>query len=80
MDEVIEKLKDIKDLDLEICGSWLWVSGKTKDNKDLLKSLGLFYAPKKQQWYFRPAGYKSRRHKPVSMDRIRDTYGSEVLV
>ncbi len=79
MDEIIEELKGIEGLELEVCGSWLWISGKTKEHKELLKSLGLFYASKKQKWYFRPAEYKSRRHRPVNMDRIRLLHGSEVI-
>ena len=80
MEEIIKELKSIKGLELEVCGSWLWISGNTKKYRKELKGLGLFYAPKKQQWYFRPPEYRSHRHKPVSMDKIRSVYGSEVIV
>jgi len=74
-----KELKDCKGLHIEVCGSWVWVSGDTKKHKDKLKSLGLFYAYKKKMWYLKPAGYKSRKHKPVDMEKIRMTYGSEVI-
>ncbi len=80
MDDVINELKGLKDVHVELCGSWLWVSGDTKPHKDKLRALGLFWAPKKGKWYLKPVGFKSRRHKPVDMDKIRFKYGSELLV
>jgi hypothetical protein len=67
-------------LTLEVCGVWVWVSGDTKPHKETLKTAGFMWAPKKMQWYFRPAEYKSRtRGKTWSMDKIRDKYGSEKI-
>lgn len=66
-------------LHIEICGSWIWVSGNTKPHKDILKQAGFKWAPKKGLWHFRPDDYKSPRHKPWSMDTIRDKYGSEFI-
>jgi hypothetical protein len=45
-------------LTIEICGSWLWVSGDTRPHKDILKEAGFKWAPKKMMWHFRPADYK----------------------
>ena len=39
-------------LTIEICGSWIWVSGDTKPYKDVLKAAGYRYAPKKVMWSF----------------------------
>ena len=46
-------------LDLEMCGSWLWVSGNTIDHKEQLKELGLRYSPNKKMWYYRPKWSRS---------------------
>ena len=67
------------DLELEMCGSWLWISGKTYDCKDKLKELGLRFSPNKRMWYFRPSGEESHSSKPVDMGWIRSKYGSDLV-
>jgi len=64
-------------LDIEICGSWVWLHGDTRPHKDLIKNAGFMWAPKKKLWYFRPADYKSRGRGKYSMDEIREKHGSE---
>jgi curved DNA-binding protein CbpA len=39
-------------LDIELCGSWLWISGNTKGQKDHLKELGCKWSASKSMWYF----------------------------
>ena len=66
-------------LHIEICGSWVWVTGRTKDYKDILKSAGFKWASKKKSWYFRPASEGARKKRGTySMEKIRDTYGSTI--
>ena len=36
------------ELELEMCGSWLWVSGNTYDHADKLKELGLKFSSNKK--------------------------------
>ena len=51
---ILEQIGEIKDalrgfggLVWEVCGTWLWASGNTKEHKEVLKSLGFHYASKK---------------------------------
>lgn len=75
---IIEKLMFIPTLTVELCGSWIWVSGDTKPQKDLLKELGFKYSSNKQMWYYQRDG-KRRYHKNAwSIDEIRTAYGSKV--
>lgn len=81
-EEVLTALSAVSGLgmDIEICGLWVWVSGDTKPHKEVLKSSGYYWSPKKQMWYYRPANAKSRKYlsrdkSEWSMDRIRTTYG-----
>ncbi|MBW6479935.1 MAG: hypothetical protein K0B37_10940 [Bacteroidales bacterium] len=67
------------DLELEMCGSWLWVHGQTFDYREKLKELGLRYSPNKRMWYFRPSGEESHSSKPVDMRWIRGKYGSDLV-
>ncbi len=64
-------------LDLEICGSWIWVGGNTKPHRDPLKAAGYKWSPKKERWYFRPSEYKSFNRGNWSMAQIRETHGSQ---
>lgn len=62
-------------LTIEICGSWIWVSGDTKPHKDILKSAGYRWAPKKLMWSFCGGARTTSRGK-FSMDDIRNRHGS----
>lgn len=64
---------------IEVCGSWVWLSGDTKPHKDAIKEAGGKWASKKMQWYFRPEGYRRMGRGEWSMDQIRYTYGSSVV-
>jgi len=62
-------------LTIEICGSWIWVSGDTKPHKDILKEAGYKWAPKKLMWSF-CGGKRSSSRGKFSMDDIRSKHGS----
>ena len=67
------------DITIEVRGSWIWLSGNTRNYKDQLKKIGFFFAPKKQMWYWRPKDFKSANNRPKDMDYIRTKYGSDVI-
>lgn len=64
-------------LTMELCGSWLWITGDTKPFKDMLKQHGCRWAPKKKSWYFRPDDWKSSARGRMTMDQIREKHGSK---
>ena len=75
--EIIEILIHLSGIKIELCGQWLWISGKTKENEDALMAAGCKRAVKKRKWYWRPPGSASRyRGKAYSMSYIRKKYGS----
>ncbi len=64
-------------LNVEICGTWIWVTGNTKDHKDTLKMAGFKWSPKKVSWYFRAEEKKRKFYKrSFEMGEIRAKYGS----
>ena len=73
---VLEKVIVLNDVIIEIIGNWCWISGNTYPHKDILKEIGFRYAPKKRSWYFHTEAFKKRSHKPLSMEDIRNLYGS----
>lgn len=38
--EIINILIKLDGLDIELCGSWLWIGGNTREHKDALKAAG----------------------------------------
>lgn len=79
INEALNKIISLIDLKVEVCGSWVWVSGNTKEHWPLLKEAGFLFSPPKKMVYFRPEYSKRRRHKKdgLSMDEIRSKYGSD---
>ena len=75
--ELLKKIRHLPRLNFEVCGSWLWVTGETKEAKDTLAEHGLKFAPQKKSWYWRPAGYRRKGGKPWDMNAIRSRYGSQ---
>ena len=78
-EDIFNALSKIIDLglDIEICGSWVWLHGDTRPHKEILKEAKFRWAPKKCLWYYRPADYKSKGRGKYSMDEIRSAHGSE---
>jgi len=75
-DEILAKINPLN-LDIEICGKWIWIRGNTSPYKDYLKELKLRYSPGKKSWYWRPNKYRSFNNQPIDMEEIRRIYGSE---
>lgn len=74
--EVLQKIINFDGIEITICGQWLWISGNTYSYKKELKEIGFKWASNKRQWYFHTDGYRKRSRKSLSMDDIRNYYGS----
>lgn len=77
--DIIEQLIHMEGLEIEICGSFLWIGGNTKPNKDELKGMGFRWASKKKRWFLAPQGWRKRGRRELSMGEIRGTYGSQKI-
>lgn len=73
--EMLNKIIGFSNVTIEICGSWLWVFNSYDYRKEL-KEMGFKYAPKKQAWYWHSEAFRKRSHKTLSMEDIRNYYGS----
>ncbi len=76
--DIINALIHLEGLIIEICGSWLWLSGNTFQYKLLIKELGFKWASQKKMWYLGEMNKTSR--KTMSMEHIRAKYGSEIYM
>lgn len=74
---IINVLISYLDISIEVCGSWLWITGNTKLHKEVLKNLKFRYAHKKQAWYYHTEPYRKKGKRELTLDEIRDMFGSE---
>lgn len=74
--DILMQIINYTGITIEIIGSWIWVDGNTYEYKDALKSLGFKWAREKKKWYWHGEGYRKKSRKKLSMDDIRDYYGS----
>lgn len=80
LNEIINAIKMLEGIQIEICGTWIWVSGNTYPHKEILKQNRFRFSGKKRMWYFaseEPTGRKFRGS--TSMESIRNTYGSKAV-
>ncbi len=70
----IQEVIHLEGITVELCGSWIWITGDTRPVKEKLRAAEYFWASKKQAWYFK--GCESRGNGKFSLDNIRSLYGS----
>ncbi|WP_152056952.1 J domain-containing protein [Aliarcobacter butzleri] len=77
LEKIISLILHFENIKIELIGSWIWVSGDTKEIKDKLKELGFKWASKKKMWYY--GEMKAKNPNPKSIDEIKSKYGSTTL-
>lgn len=63
------------DVDIEIIGHWVWLSGNTYAYKDGIKAAGFFWSTKHKKWYWNGGTHKSKKHSKMNMDTIKLVHG-----
>ena len=79
LNNALSAIINLEGLIIEVCGSWVWVTGNTKPHKEILKEAGYKWANKKKAWNFRPSDWKSASRGSMSLDEIRGTHGSKTV-
>lgn len=87
LNEALNFAMGLAGVEIEICGSWIWLSGETRTHKEAIKQTketfadgnGYRWAPEKKRWYYRPADWKGASRGNWSMDEIRDAHGSTTV-
>ncbi len=77
--EVLSKTITFVGINIEIIGNWIWIDGDTYSYKDEVKAMGFKWAREKKKWYFHTEAFRKRSHKKLSIDDIRNYYGSTVV-
>ena len=77
LNDALNVVSGLPALVIEICGSWVWITGDTRTYKETLKEAGFKWAAKKKAWYFRPEEFSSRSKGTKTLEEIREKYGSQ---
>ncbi|MFQ5861498.1 MAG: hypothetical protein ACE5IC_00060 [Candidatus Brocadiales bacterium] len=76
LQELIPLVTKLPSIHVELCGSWLWITGETFPIKAELKALGFKWSKKKSAWYYHNGRYRKKSRHPWSLDKIRTRFGS----
>lgn len=74
--DIINSLIHCDGVQIDIVGSWVWLTGNTFIHKDVIKSLGFKWASKKKAWYWHTDECKST-HSKMTLDEIKTKYGCQ---
>lgn len=77
--EVLQVLYSLEGITIELCGTWLWISGNTYGHKDALKAAGCKWSSSKKMWYYYTGEYHKHGKHAYTIDEIRDFHGSETI-
>lgn len=83
--EAVNKVVNLEGCKLELIGSWLWITGNTKQHCKILNSEPARFNWSKKKtdpsaWFFRTAEYKtSNKGQKMSIEAIRNKYGSQTI-
>lgn len=74
--EVLQKIINFEGIDIEIIGCWIWADGDTYRYREQFNKLGFRWARDKKKWYYHTEAFRKRSKRKMSIDDIRDLYGS----
>lgn len=78
--DIINKIINLDGVNIEVCGSWIWLTGNTYSYRELLKGLKFRFSNNKKAWYYHNEEYRKHGKKSYTLDEIRDLYGSETVI
>lgn len=75
--DLIRTLTKFNGCIVELIGSWIWVSGNTKEYKDDLKKLNFKWSKNKAAWFYHEGEYHKRNGKIYNMEDLRNMWESK---
>ena len=75
--DMVGKVINLEGVVVEIIGSWIWLTGSTKEHKEYIKECGFKFSRKKVAWYWHSGRYRKFTKKNYDLDSIRSMWGSE---
>ena len=75
--DIITQIIHCNGLHIEICGTWVWVTGNTYPHRQTLKEAGFTWSKTKQAWYNAGEPLTGKRRGRYTLNQIRQMHGSE---
>lgn len=72
----LNKVIHLDGIEIEICGSWIWISGNTYPVKNTIKAAGFRFSNNKKMWYWHNGEYHKKSRKSLAIEEIRELHGS----
>lgn len=72
--DIIDQIIFFTDCTIEIIGSWIWISGNTKNYKEKLKELKFRWASNKKAWSYHNGTYRKQTKKKYSLEDLRNSF------
>lgn len=76
--QIIEAIINLPNIEIELVGRWLWITGNTYPLRKQLKEINLSYSGPRKAWYYSPDEYKGRASNKT-LEEIKTKYGSEKI-
>lgn len=73
--EILNKIINFENIEIEIIGSWIWLNGNTYPIKEQLKELNFKWSNGKKKWYFTEQQFNKKRYKQKSYETLKSIYG-----
>lgn len=81
-EEIRVKINEVihfDNLNIEVIGAWIWITGLTYPIKDKLKALSFKFSSNKTAWYWHSDNYIKIGTKQFSLEAIRRLWGSQEI-
>ena len=75
--DIINKVIFMDGVEIEIVGSWVWLSGNTYAYKDEIKAAGFFWSSKHKKWYWNGGTHKSKKHSKLTFEQVKNIHGCQ---
>lgn len=75
--DILEKLSHLPGLTIDLCGSWLWISGNTFPVRDKLASAGCHWSKGHKKWFWAADIEKKSGKGHASEKQITEKYGRQ---
>lgn len=76
---VIDKIIQFEEINVEITGTWVWVSGNTYSIRQNLKDLGFKWSKSNKKWYWTEQELSKKRKKAQTWEYKVEKFGLETV-
>lgn len=73
--DIMDKLVNFPNLEIDIIGTWIWLGGNTYHIKDDIKALGFMWSSGRKKWFYNGDTKKSNTHCNKSYKDLKNIYG-----